>query len=188
MSQTLTTFYRPGLVFKAKQKSQGHDEICRKYAPAVLTPDGGAIVREPIRELVAEFGVYGSEYTYEDPLTGTTEIGSEFRGGYFNLDEQAAEKGWDDVEKEVVARHMLQMLNKSWCQFTLYSKPKVAAPWPTYDSTHHSKIVEIAKATGTESAALAYERQEKNRPSVVAGLQEAMNFVKTEPVAELVAD
>lgn len=183
-----TTFYRPGLVFKAKEKAQGHDEICRKYAPPILTPDGGSIVREAIRELVAEFGVYGGEYAYEDPITGTQEIGSDFRGGYFNLDEQATSKGWDEVEKEVVARHMTQMLDKSWCQFTLYSAPKVSAPWPNYDSTHHSKIVEIAKATGTEQTALAYEKQEKNRKSVIEGLTEALNFVVTEPVAELVAD
>lgn len=182
------TFYRPGLVFKAKEKSQGHDEICRKYAPPVYTPDGGAIVREPIRELVAEFGVYGHEYSYTDPMTGMQEIGSDFRGGYFNLDEQAAEKGWDDIEKEIVARHLLNMLDKSWCQFTLHSQAKVAAPWPTYDTTHHSKIVDLAATLGLLGEALRYEKQEKNRPSVIEGLSEALAKAQAAPVEEIVAD
>jgi hypothetical protein len=187
LTTAVKTYYRPGLVFKAKPLAQGHQECCRKYAAPVYTPDGAGIVRDEIPALWAEFGVYGGEYTYEDPMTGATEIGSEFRGGYFDLDAQAAQKGWDDNEKEIVARHMLTMLNKSWVQFTLYDAPKVSAPWPTYDETHHSKVVDLAKTLGLVSEALLYEEQNKNRPSVVEGLRAALQETQA-PAEELVAD
>lgn len=189
MTSTVTkTFYQPGLVFKAKPKSLGHQEICRKYAAAVYTPDGAGIVRDEIPALIAEFGVFGAEFNYEDPMTGVRETGSEFRGGYFNLDEQAAEKGWDDGEKEIVARHMLQMLSKPYAQFTLHEQLKAPAPWPTYDETHHNKVVELATALGFVGEALLYEEQNKKRPSVVEGLREALAKAQAEPVNELVAE
>ena len=168
------TFYTPGLVFKAKPLAQGHQECCRRYAAPVYTPDGSGIVREEIPALWAEFGVYGGEFAYIDPLTDQTEFGSEFRGGYFDLDAQAAEKGWSDVEKEIVARHMLSMLNKSWCQFTLHDAPKVAPPWPTYDDAHHNQVVALAVQLGLVAESLLYEEQNKNRDSVVAKLREEL--------------
>jgi hypothetical protein len=144
-------------------------------------------VREEIPALWAEFGVYGGEYTYKDPMTGAVDIGTEFRGGYFNLDEQAAEKGWGDVEKEIVARHMLNMLNKSYVQFTLHEQARAAAPWPTYDDTHHSKVVDRAKTLGLVSEALLYEEQNKKRTSVVEGLRAALQEAQA-PQEELVAE
>lgn len=182
-----TKYYRPGLVFKAHEKAQGHQECCRKFAGAVYTPDGAGVVREEIPALWAEFGVYGSQYRYQDPDTGREEIGSDFRGGYFNLDEQAREKGWSDDEKEIVARHMLRLADSGRGQFTLYSKPKVGPPWPTYDQTHHSKIVDLAQSLGLLSESLLYEEQEKQRPSVIEGLRAALTAAQDEAV-ELVAE
>ena len=179
------TYYCPGLVFKAHEKAQGHQEICRGEK-RILAVDGTVI--DTIRELLAEFGVYGSQYRYIDPDTQREETGSEFRGGYFNLDEQAEDKGWDDDEKEIVARHMIRLAENGRAQFSLYSKPKIGAPWPTYDTMHHSKIVETAVTLGFVSEALLYEEQEKARPSVVQGLREALASAQAEPVNELVAD
>lgn len=167
------TYYKPGLVFKAKEKAQGHSECCFAGAPEIRNADG-SLRQESIRPLWAEFGVFGAEYTYEDPITHSTEIGSEFRGGYFNLDEQALEKGWDDREKEIVARHMLQMLPKAYCQFTLYQEAPAQAPWPTYDSTHHNQVPQIAQATGMVAEALRYERQQKNRATVIEKLEDLL--------------
>lgn len=172
MTQTLSkTYYRPGLVFKAHEKAQGHQEICRSYKP-IYSADGTVI--DEIRELNAEFGVYGNQYRYIDPDTQREETGSEFRGGYFNLDQQAEDKGWTDDEKEIVARHLTRLAENGRGQFTLYSRPKVGAPWPTYDETHHSKIVDLATTLGLVSEALLYEEQEKARPSVVEGLRAAL--------------
>lgn len=180
------TYYRPGLVFKAAEKAQGHQECCYPGAPEIRNHDG-TLQREDIRPLFAEFGVYGSEFSYEDPLTGTTEIGSEFRGGYFNLDQQADEKGWDDRERELVARHMIRLADTSRAQFSLYSAPKAAAPWPTYDATHHNQIATLAQTLGLVGESLAYEEQNKARPGVIEKLREAAK-APAEEVEELVAE
>jgi hypothetical protein len=174
------TFYRPGLVFKAKPKSQGHEECCRRYVAPVYTPDGAGVVREEIPALWAEFGVHGGEFTYVDPLTDRTEVGSEFRGGYFNLDVQAADKGWSDTDKEIVARHMLRLANSGRGEFTLYSAPKAQAPWPTYDATHHNQIATLAATLGLVAESLVYEEQNKNRATVVEKLREELAKAQAE--------
>lgn len=172
------TYYQKGLVFKAHTKAFAHQECCFPGAPEMRNQDG-SLLREAIRPLWAEFGVYGGEYTYEDPLTGGTEIGSEVWGGFFDLDSQAEAKGWDEREKEIVARHMLT-LPAGRAMFSLYSVPKPTAPWPSYDKTHHSKIVDLAKELGFVSEALNYEEQNKARPTVVEGLR----AVLAEPVVD----
>ncbi len=172
----MQTYYRPGLVFKAHAKAQGHQECCRRYVPPVYTPDGAGIVRDEIPALWAEFGVYGGEYTYIDPDTERTEVGTDFRGGWFDLDAQADVKGWGPAEKEIVARHMLRLLEKNpgWAQFSLHSKAPAAKPWPTYDETHHNQIPTFAEGVGLVNEALAYERENKARDSVIQKLEELL--------------
>lgn len=179
------TYYTPGLVFKAKQGALGHQEVCRRFVPAVYTPDGAGIVREEIPELLAEFGVWGSEFTYEDPLTGMTEVGSDFRGGFFDLDTQAEQKGWGPTEKEIVARHMLT-LPPNRAMFYLLAKAPAAKPWPSYDEMHHKQVVPFAVQAGLVAEALAYEQDTLNRPSVVDGLRESL--VEDQRAAEADAD
>ena len=163
------TYYRKGLVFKANQNSYAHQECCFPGAPEIRNPDG-SLQREAIRPLWAEFGIYGGEFTYIDPLTQATEIGSEVWGGFFDLDSQAEAKNWTDTEKEIVARHMLT-LPPGRAMFSLYSVPPAEAPWPTYDETPHGKIVELAQMIGKVAEALTYEEQNKARKTVVEGLK-----------------
>lgn len=61
-----------------------------------------------------------------------------------------------------------------------------AAPWHTYDSTHHSKIATIAEELRCVAEALAYERANKNRPSVVSALEERVGT--TEPAQTQAAE
>lgn len=185
------TFYRPGLRFRVKPGAHGggicHQECCYAGKPAVFNNDG-TMQQEEIRPLWAEFGVYGEERqrtvwndkTQEfDPVNdmfdGTPLFSADIRGGFFDLDVQAEQKGWSDSEKEIVARHMLRKLRDADCLFLLAEEPRYAAPWPTYDSTHHKSIPGIAIATGTVSAALGYELQNKKREGLIAELREALN-------------
>lgn len=174
------TFYSPGLVFKADAKAQGHTEICFSGAPEIRNQDG-SLQREALRMLKAEFGVYGGEFTYVDPLTETVQTGTEFRGGWFDLDREAEAEQWDAREKEIVAEHMLKMANSGRAKFALYSAPKATAPWPTYDSTPYGSIADLAKTLGLVVEALSYEEQGKNRSSVVAALREAVTADVVEP-------
>ena len=178
MSET-KTYYRPGLRFKARQGALCHQECCFKGAEEVRNADG-SLRTEEIRPLWAEFGTYGGEYRpsldgsepLNDLYDGHPLVFADIRGGFFDLDVQAEEKGWSDTEKEVVARHMLRKLNEPDCQFTMLEATRVAAPWPTYDSMHHNKIPVFAADSGLIPQALAYELQNKKRESVIEKLRE----------------
>lgn len=180
------TYYRPGLEFKAKTGSLCHEECCFPEQPEIRNHDG-TLMREKGRALWAEFGIYGPEVqrTKADEVTGEVEavndmfdgtplFSADIRGGWFDLDAQAEQKGWDDREKELVAEHMLKKLRDADCQFALVERGPVvyAAPWPTYDATHHNQIPTLAASLGFAQAALAYELQNKNRETVVAKLRE----------------
>jgi hypothetical protein len=167
-----TTYYRPGLVFKAHEKSRGHQEICRKNYKQFATD--GTVMSET-RELIAEFAVHGAEYTYIDP-DGRTERAADIRMGWFDLDSQAQQKNWDANEKEIVARHMIRMAEaRPGGDFTLWSKPAAQKPWPKYDETHHNAISTLADQLGLVGEALVYESENKNRDSVVAKLNELLS-------------
>ena len=145
--------------------------ICRPYRRH-LTPQGDLF--DETRELVAEFGVFGEEYTYETP-DGTTDFGVDIRGHFFDLDAQAEQKGWDDEEKELVARKLLREIVVKFpgeCQ--LYSEPPAVKPWPKYDEAHHNQIPVLADQFGCVAEALRYEKQNRKRESVIAKLSELL--------------
>lgn len=140
----------------------------------------GTLLAEEIRPLWAEFGVYGAEYRptdangepINDMFDGTPLTFADIRGGFFDLDLQAEEKGWSDSEKEIVARHMQRKLRDADCLFLLAEEPRYQAPWPTYDTTHHGQIPTLASQLGLVRESLAYELQNKKRAGVVDKLKE----------------
>jgi hypothetical protein len=177
------TYYRPGLKFKAHQKSQGHQEICRRFVPAQYTPDGAGIVRDEIPALIAEFAVHRGEYNYTDP-DGVEQRAADMSLGWFDLDAQAEAKGWTDNDKEVVARHMQQMCQKRpGGDFSLWSKAPAQKPWPKYDEAHHNAVPTLAEQLGLVGEALLYEQENKNRATVVDKLKELLDKAQTEAVA-----
>ena len=183
------TYYRPGLEFKARRGALCHQECCFAEQPEIRNQDG-TLQREKVRALWAEFGIYGAEVqrTKSDPNTGEVEavndmfdgtplFSADIRGGWFDLDSQAEDKGWDEREREIVAEHMLKKLRDADCEFTLVDRaPRVwPAPWPTYDGTHHKQIPTLAVTLGLVQAALDYELQNKKRAEVVERLREALD-------------
>lgn len=158
--------YRPGLVFTSP--AAGFQFIVQGAEPT-FSPSGVVIARQT--ELTAEFGVFGDEYTWE---AGNEQgISADIRGGYFDLDLQAEQKGWSDDDRALVARRLLMEESRNPDYF-LYSKPVVAKPWPTYETTHHNTIPELAVQLGLTEQTLAYERDTKNRASVVEKLEHAL--------------
>lgn len=191
----LTTHYRPGLRFSVKPGPLGggkcHQECCYAGKVAVYNHDG-TLQQEEIRPLWAEFGVYGNEYQpagadgepINDMFDGTPLRFADIRGGFFDLDTQAEEKGWSDGEKEIVARHMLRKLRDPDCLFLLAEERRVAAPWPTYDSTHHKSIPGLAVQLGLAREALVYESQNRKRAEVIEKLRESVAAPVVETVSE----
>lgn len=172
--------YRPGLIFKAGERSFGHQEFCRSEKK-VYAVDGTVI--DVIPALVAEFAAVGPEYDYVRP-DGETDKAATRWGGFFDLDEQAAVKGWGDEEKEIVARHMLRQVERRTPDFSLYSKPKLDPPWPTYDEMDAEGVVSLAEAAGHVGEALAYEKENQARSGVIKPLEAILEKLAEEAKTE----
>lgn len=153
-------FYSPFAAYQVLVRSE------RK----IYTPDGMSII-DVIPPLTAEFARHDGEFDYTDD-TGMTRKGAMIRGNFFDLDVAAEENGWSDEDKETVRKVLLRQCQISPEQIRVHEPPKAAAPWPTYDDTHHNKIPVLASELGLLNEAIAYERQNKNRESVVAALEE----------------
>ena len=162
--------YRPGLKFRSRYAAYQYIVRPRK---GVYAADGTEI--DVIPELLAEFGIAGEEFSYVDPDTNEQTVGADIRGHFFDLDQQADEKGWSDEDRALVAKVLLRNQPKFAGDYQLYSVAPLAAPWPTYDTAHHNTIASTAAATGLVAQALAYEKQNKNRQSVVDKLQEELD-------------
>lgn len=89
-----------------------------------------------------------------------------------------------DSEREQ-AENMLLNNDAYTVEYIAVEEVKAAKPWPSYDDTHHSKVVALASELGLTAEALAYEKErEKPRPSVIEQLEAA---VKQSESGEFVA-
>lgn len=127
---------------------------------------------DQVPALTAEFALHGGEGTFHNTLTNSTDVGAEIWGHFFDSAAQAETKGWSQEDHDMV----VQTLDRLCAQTPEYvwevTHAKAAAPWPTYDATHHNTIATLAETLGLAVEALAYEQQEKNRPAVVEKLTE----------------
>jgi hypothetical protein len=117
------------------------------------------------------FGEAGSEFKYRDPDTGREEVGAEIRGHYFDTEAWQRDGDWTDEDREQVERHLLGKCETVPEWISVHSDPPAVAPWPTYDSTHHNAVAGLSEQLGLVDQALVYERQNKNRDSVIEQLE-----------------
>jgi len=68
-------------------------------------------------------------------------------------------------------------------EFIQVEEVKAAKPWPSYDDAHHNKIASLASELGLVAEALAYEQENKQRPTVIEQLEAAMPTESGEFVA-----
>lgn len=92
------------------------------------------------------------------------------RIGMYDTDEAAKAEGWTPEVKETVENWMLRKENFG-IDYALVEKVPAKAPWVSYDRMHHNKIAAFAEEAGQLPEALEYERETKNRPSVIADLE-----------------
>jgi hypothetical protein len=165
-----------------ESKSPGYQIIVQGAEPIYAPGTGTQIGRW--KELVAEFGTFGPEIERVDPVTGD-QIPDAYSGvplktaiiygGVFDLQEQAARKGWTDEETELVRQKVEYQCQLTPTMVWKRSAVKIAAPWPTYEQAHHKQIPALAEQLGLVGEALAYENQrEKPRAEVVAKLEEIL--------------
>lgn len=138
----------------------------------------GSVLIDTRPALTAEFAYHGGEFTFHNPLTGSQDIGADIRGHFFDSAEQAREKGWSQEEHDMVVAAVDRKCQSEPEYVWEVTLAKVAAPWPTYDKTHHNQIPVLAEQLGLVAEALAYEQQEKARPAVVEKLSELVNHAQ----------
>lgn len=120
-------------------------------------------------------------YSFERMPEGTT---PERWLSYYNSAEDQRQHGWSDEERAAIEEVLLGMHS---C--LLVSRPKLVAPWPTYDkltvtgrrTLEHvvEKVVATVTDLGLDPAAVAaYERENLNRQPVV----DAMDALLSAPV------
>jgi hypothetical protein len=179
MEEMLETFTYDGVEYQLPSK----DGLVFKSVAAALrvavrgrTPiyDTGVLIGHE-KELVADFGDQNAPVLYDEQGDPHVAI----RGNFCHTLLQGEEKGWTDEERALVEKKLLanQRANHYW----LHTAPKPKKPWPTYDETEAGKIAGIAEATGTVAEALAYERANKKRPTVVGALKK---LVEARPAEE----
>lgn len=131
---------------------------------------------DTIKRLAADFGQLGAEYDYTTP-DGTVSKAADIRGHYFDSVVAQEQNGWTDEERELVEKQLILTSNRWPEAVQVVQRAAAVAPWPTYDSMHHSKIVQFAVDLGLVEQALVYEQENKNRESVVAGLTARLGSV-----------
>lgn len=151
------------------------------YHPVTGTKTG------EVKALVAEFGIRGSEYQVEDPVTGLTNTFADIRGFFFDsLEAQKSEK-WTDDERVAVETRLLA-LAESWPEAVqLHSAPIAKIPFPTYAEVPDDKVAQLVIDLGIPAEALAYERENLNRKDVVAALEAELTESAEDSTEELTA-
>jgi len=150
---------------------------------------------------------FTQEYLLQDDIAFALHVFPEsaFTGRYMEADEVTPEdvsarisvfdtvveqerQGWTDEMREKVEQFMLAKPNYGQ-DFTQVEKVAVEAgkPWASYDETHHFKIPGLAAELGLLDEALEYERANKNRESVVSGLEEKLHIPADAVSGEVVA-
>lgn len=92
------------------------------------------------------------------------------RIGVWDSEEWQKEYKLSDEDRQGAERLLLESAFNGVYFFAL-EEEKAPKPWPSYDSTHHNKTASLAAELGLVAEALAYERENKNRTSVIEQLE-----------------
>jgi hypothetical protein len=147
-----------------------------------------------VRALEAEFTHNGA--TPKDALiaksalkfTGVPEdeagnpIDPAYRISVFDSEAAKLALGWTDDEETLVV-DTLRDSGDFGRAFTEILPEPIEAPWPNYDQTAPEEIVKVAGLINADlELALAYEKENQNRPGVVDDLTDALSVDPTEVV------
>ena len=112
------------------------------------------------REQVRARFTFNGQYEGEDPMR---------RVSIYDTDQEAALHGWDAETKAAVEQNLLEGQNEWY--FKLEER-RAGKPWPSYDSQTPKQILDTAALIGADvEGVIAYERENKNRSTLVAELE-----------------
>lgn len=154
-------------VIKAEQRTvenrqTGMVEVREVTQPYIaIFRQGGATAREV--ELARQRFAFKGLAEGENPLQ---------RISVFDTDEEAKRHGWGDEFKTKVESILVGGQNS---YYFLVENEKAAKPWPAYDEADAGTIIDSAGIVGVSlDVVLAYERENKNRKTVVKAIEEKL--------------
>jgi hypothetical protein len=122
------------------------------------------------RELSKQRFNFLGQYEGEDPMR---------RVAIYDTDVEARVFNWDAKTKAEVEASLLEGQNEF---YFVVEELALEAPWSTYDKQPPKQIVETLKVTGGDPEyCIAYERENKNRTTLIEELQ-AIGAEESEPL------
>jgi hypothetical protein len=110
------------------------------------------------------------------------DIDPAYRISVFDSEAAKLANGWSDDEEELVI-NVLRASGDLGRAFVEITPEPIEAPWPNYDQTDPEEIVKVAGLINADmELALAYEKDNQNRPGVIDALTEATFVEPTEVV------
>lgn len=149
------------------QGPRGPEEKVTRDAIMAVFEQGGATAYE--RELAKQRFTFLGQYEGEDPMR---------RLSIYDTDMEASQHGWDATTKTEVEASLLEGQNE---YYFLIEDVLLAAPWPSYDNQTPKQIIETLAVTGADpESVIAYERENKNRSTLIAQIETSRE--ETEPL------
>jgi len=150
------------------QGLRGPEEKVTRDAIMAVFEQSGVTPYE--RELAKQRFTFLGQYEGEDPMR---------RVSIYDTDVEARRNLWDAQTKAEVEASMIEGQNEFYFVVEELALP---APWATYDKQAPKQIVETLKVTGADpEVVVAYERENKNRATLIAEL-EAIAAEELEPL------
>ena len=121
-------------------------------------------------QCVSRFTFLG-QYEGEDPLR---------RVSIYDTDYEAVKNEWDAETKRLVEQNLLEGVGE-W--YFLLEEKRADKPWPSYDSQTPKQILETVAVTGADiEAVIVYERENKNRSTLITELETKLKVEEPEPL------
>jgi hypothetical protein len=155
-------------VIELIQGLRGPEEKVTRGAIMAVFEQSGVTPFE--RELSKQRFTFLGQYEGEDAMR---------RVSIYDTDVEARANLWDAKTKAEVEASLIEGQNEFYFVVEELALP---APWATYDKQAPKQIVETLKVTGADyESVIAYERENKNRSTLIAEL-EAIGAEESEPL------
>ena len=102
------------------------------------------------------------------------------RVSIYDTDYEATHNDWDAETKAAVEQNLLEGQNE-W--YFMLEEKRADKPWPSYGEQTPKQILDTATVIGADiEGVIAYERENKNRATLIAELQQKLAAQEPEPL------
>lgn len=168
-------------------KSQEFNREVRKPVYGLIQGPGGPEKHVIVDSIMAQFSQGGLTNAEWEQVRERFSFGGLAEGenprrrvSIYDTDVEAAINDWDVDTKSQVEQNLLEGQSE-W--YFLLEEIKADKPWPSYDAQTPKQILETVAVTGANiEAVIAYERENKNRVTLVTELKSLIATEEPEPL------